>query len=211
MIFCGAVADAGIVLIDPAFDTCGVSGEPQCDLATASTDLTASPGDIIFQVTFHAPPMIALPSERTADSIDIRIDIDVDQNPLTGGSSNLDILGQGVPGPGLGVDFYLEQSSDELLNPGMAVMFDETFTQVGSLLPVTLTSSSFSVTIPLAALGLTTGQEINFGVIAGPFGGSSATDQVTFPPNAVVPEPAGVVPVLLGLGLVIGRRHTHRR
>ncbi len=213
----GCSANAGMLLNDPAGDTFGYTGdpndpgEPQFDIETASTDLTTSPGNIIFSVTFYTPPEIALPSAQTLNSIDLRIDIDVDQNPLTGGTSNLVTLGQGVPAPGLGVDFYFELSHDELFDPGMAALLDDTLTQVGPLLAVTLTPSTFSVTIPLITLGLLPGEEVNFGVIVGPLGGTSATDQVTFAANGVVPEPASVATMLIGVGFLVGSRYPRRR
>jgi hypothetical protein len=153
--------------------------------------------NLVFRVTFAT--QVAPPSALAPNSVVGFIDIDTDQNAATGEVSFQEIFGPG-PAPLLGDEFFVDLNS-ELVQPGLVDIVNATTFVVTATAAITYTSNSFSVVVPLSALGGDNGI-VNYGVIIGTF--LEPTDEAlngTAPAvsGPAIPEPATLL--LLGSGL----------
>lgn len=198
---------------DPAGDTFG-SGTPVHDIKSITVDQDNTDDSLTFVIEFYGP--ISAPSGGAVDAIEGYIDIDIDNNPLSGDivtpgspsyATHLDQFGMGTPAPGLGVEFYLDVGTEGLF-PNPIGFIDLVRTSDGNIssVPITFTSTSLSVKLFLSSdLGIVPDDsdiDLNVGAIFGPFGGGSATDQS--PNNDAIPEPSTLALFSLGLGAAFG-------
>jgi len=200
----GSSASAAIFL-DPPEDTFNIGGV-QYDIASASSALNVAGDGIIYTLTFFGPNV---PASRGISGF---IDIDSDQNPLTGEvepavwRSHLDQFGAGAPPPGLGVEFFVDLFDQ--FTPGFVDIVRTLDNSVTGTVPITFTTSGFTLTVPLSALGGDDGN-VDFGVIVGNL--DSPTDQAPNNDSGVIPEPSSLVIFGLGLACVAVRWRVGRR
>ncbi len=192
--FTATTVKADPVFFDPTGDTFGV-GPVQLDITSANGTVAGS--NLTFTVTFAT--QIAPPSALAPNSVVGFIDLDTDQNPLTGGPSFESIFGP-PPAPLLGIEFFVDLSG-EINHPGFVDVVNAASSATVTA-AISFTSSSFTVVVPLSAIGGDNGI-VNYGLIIGTF--IEPTDEA---PNgtvpftsgpAAVPEPATLL--LLGSGL----------
>lgn len=192
-------AQGGLVLNfpDPTGDTFGFL-TPQLDIV--NTQVTLTPTAIMFDVAFA--DMISAPSANLDNSVYGDIDLDIDQNPSTGSTSNVTLYGNQPSG--LGIEYYVDLFS-EYFDPGFVELVDVSGVSVPVSLPISFGTNSFSVTIPLSDLGGDDGY-VNFGVIAGTF--YESTDQQV---GGVVPEPtSGLIWCCLAVAPLFGSGRRRR-
>jgi len=194
-------------VIDPVGDTFGI-GPVQHDITLFSAYYTAT--ELIITVEFDGA--ISPPLPMQADSVVGYIDIDADQDWLTGDISNIDDFSPYSP-TNLGVDYAVDLWAYNPVNDTVA-LFDEDEIEVGTAV-IEFEANSFVVTIPLSIMNNDDGN-VNTAVVIGPFeeptdiapnGGnipSSPLDQAeVFVGGTVIPE--SVLEILLpviGLGLL---------
>lgn len=181
----------------------------------ASIDAQFSASDLVFTILLTSAPVA--PSSNQLQGLSGFIDIDVDSNPATGATANIDTIGGSFGSTGLQIEYYLDLFT-EFSNPGFVSLKDPinlTNTQV----PITYGASSFTITVPLTALGNDDGL-VNYAVVVGDFG--FAQDQALDPMvvqmgglpassvPAPVPEPRTSLLVAAGLG-ALARRGAGRR
>jgi hypothetical protein len=188
------------LFVDPQGDTFGAPDVAH-DIEFVDSQLSAT--SLTFTVGLFGN--IAPPSAFAADSVVGFIDIDVDQDPLSGEQSNKSRLSPNGDS-NLGIEFYLDLFS-ERFNPGMVEVVDAASMQVIGLAPASFAATSLEVEVPLQWLG---GDGIvNYGVIVGDFVDvSDEARNVGQPVAYSVPEPAGVFLFALGLGVVVLRAQT---
>lgn len=203
---------ADIVFSDPAGDTFG-TGPIQQDILSVGSSLSAT--SITFDVTFAG--LIAAPSTGNPRSVLGYLDIDIDQNPLTGRSPT-DVAftiarGGAAVRSGLGIEYFLDFFG-EIATPGSLALVDAQTLQRVADVPITLASTSFSVNVPLSLLDGDDGL-VHYGVVLGTF--VEVTDEARnagLPPatSEMIPEPAGVALFAAGFfGLLLYSRFRARR
>jgi hypothetical protein len=200
----GTVPAWAVPMQDATGDTFGV-GPVQLDISSINAVFTAS--DIKFTVRLSTP--VSAPSAGLANSVFAFIDIDTDQDPLTGLTS-LQSLNSPSPSSGLGTEFFIVFGS-ELDNPGFVDVFDRlTNTFVGAV-PVVYGPMSFVTVVPLAMLGNDDGW-VNYGTVIGTL--SEPTDEASdsgIPAvSSPVPEPMAAVFGVMSLGALCHALRRHR-
>jgi serralysin len=161
---------------DPAGDT---FGSPNLVHDIALFDAQVSPGSVRFVFEFYGS--IAPPSAFAPESVVGYIDIDVDQNPLTGSPSNTSRFIAGGDAS-LGIELYIDLFS-ERFHPGTVELIDPKTVQSIGMAGVTYSPLGFTVDLPLSFLA---GESlINYGAIVGDF--VDMSDAAEF---VLVPEPA---------------------
>ncbi len=205
-----------MVFPDPEGDTVGV-GTVQHDINSISATLSAP--NLIFSVSFAGP--ILAPSATDAQSVVGFLDLDTDQDSMTGrtsGDADL-VMARGVPAKsGLGVEFFLDLFS-ELLHPGSVDVVDATTLLPTGAAPIAFGASSFAVSVPLALVGGDNGL-VHYGVIVGTFleptdeardAGLSPAFSTEEPGGSIVPEPSAQVLAGIGALGLFGLCSWHRR
>lgn len=200
-----ATGAAGTPLADPTGDAL-VGTYRTYDIASIDAQFSAS--NLVFTIVLTSAPVA--PSSSQQQGLSGFIDIDVDSNPATGAGANIDTLGGSFGSTGLQIEYYLDLFT-EFSNPGFVSLKDPinlTNTQV----PITYGASSFTITVPLTALGNDDGL-VNYAVAVGDFG--FAQDQALDPmvvqmgglpaSSVPVPEPRASLLVALGLGALARR------
>ena len=196
-LFCSTttIVNADPVFVDPTGDTFG-AGAVQIDITSVNGTVAGS--NLTFRVTFAS--QVAPPSALLPNSVVAFIDIDTDQNPLTGAPSFTSIFGP-PPAPLLGIEFFVDVSS-EIGQPGFVDIVDAASFTTTATVAISFTSNSFTVVVPLSAIGGDNGI-VNYGVIVGTF--TEPTDEA---PNGTVPPVSGPAPIpepatlmLVGSGL----------
>jgi hypothetical protein len=200
LLTCNAATRASIVVADPAGDTFGV-GAVQHDIVSVTSTVTAT--DLVLQVAFGGP--ISAPSAFAPNSVVGFIDLDIDQNDVTG-SAQTHGPTSAFPGTEFFVDVFGEQFS-----PGLAdVVSAATLLTVGQA-PITFAATSFTVTVPLSLLGGDNGA-VDYRVVMG--SSAEPTDEALgasrIEPGDVVPE-AGSLVIWATLGLTVGSAAVSRR
>ncbi len=131
---------------DPENDTFG-SGPTQIDITGFSADVA---GDVlVIGLTFA--DAVSLPDSGQAGALGGFIDIDADQDGLTGDGPWTDFL-TGSNATGLGNEFYVDLFSYSAADGAVNVVDDPTEIVTGRA-PVSFTSNSLTVQIPLGLLG----------------------------------------------------------
>lgn len=178
-----AVAD----LIDPVGDTFG-SGSPQHDITTYVGDRGITPGSVVFNVNFAGA--IAPPSAFSPNSVIGFIDLDTDSNAATGATPFVNVFSP-PPAINLGDEFFVDLGS-EILHPGSVDIVDALTNSPVGTATIAFTADGFSITIPLAMLGLSNTQDFNFGMVVGTF--NEPTDRAPngADPSSTIPEPASI-------------------
>ncbi|RMH22040.1 MAG: hypothetical protein D6696_04240 [Acidobacteria bacterium] len=131
--------------LDPTGDTFG-SGTP-IDVTSLSADLVGDMVEIV--VTFA--DAISPPDSGAANAVDGFIDIDADQDGATGDVPWVDFL-TGNATTGMGNEFYVDLFSYDSAD-GAADVVDDPDELVTGRAPVSFTSNSMTVQIPLTLLG----------------------------------------------------------
>lgn len=192
--------------VDPLGDTFGAGTHD-----IISVEGTFTPIGVRLTVNFAGP--IAAPSSFSPNAVVGYIDIDLDQNPATGGTapwggpvaggnSWINFFAPTFPAPhntliALGDEIFVDLFS-ELFHPGFVEVRSAFTGSIVQNVPISYEPASFSVDLTYAALG---GDALfHFGVLVGTFSG--ATDRA---PNGsiplLIPEPNGLV--LAGLGVLV--------
>ena len=204
---CTANAQAAIVF-DPEGDTFG-DGPMTYDIhAIKSIESVVVGANLEITIDFFG---LVFP----ASSFDLLavygfIDLDTDQDAGTTGSNSQVVLGSHQTGShqsfftttssGLGIEYYIDL--DDNITPGkVSVVEAATNSEVG-LAPISFTTQSLTVSVPLAMLGGDDGL-VNFGAIVGDV--DHFSDAVS-----VIPEPASLL-VWLGLSAACVGLHFRRR
>jgi hypothetical protein len=172
-----------------------------------SIDALFTATDVTFTVNLSSNPLA--PSAAVASGIYGFIDIDIDNNALTGVTSNIDILAPPFGNTGLGMEYSLKLST-EASHAGFVDLFDPIFS-ITTTAPITYGVNMFSIKAPLIQLGnddgllsysVAVGDSANITDQAVDAGGLAATSSLA--PN-VVPVPAAAWlfgSALLGLGAI---------
>ena len=129
---------------DPVGDTFG-TGSPQLDITSLSAIFGG--GFLEISATFATP--ISAPNSDAANAVVGFIDIDTDQNGNTGRISNVDAFNN--DSAGLGNEFFVDLF--DATADGRVTLVNDNTQQEVALVPVTVTATSFTVRIPLSALG----------------------------------------------------------
>lgn len=228
-------------LIDPTGDTFAVDSSG-CDSQPSGVDVCVSHHQIydltsinavvegsslVFGATFASSNTIIAPSTNDPNMLGGYIDIDADQNPLTGYQSWSDYLaGTGMIAPGvylpgtptspsgLGIEYYVDLYS-EINHAGMVEIWDGSGMNMLGLAPILYGSDSFKITVPLILLGGDDGL-VNYDVLVGNEYGPTDIAQNpdliaagALPAASVIPEPSSVALfglILVGIGFVRQRR-----
>jgi hypothetical protein len=186
---------------DPSGDTFGAPNTPH-DIA--NLDALLSPSSVTFVVDFYNE--IVPPSAFSATSVAGYIDVDLDQNPLTGAVAKKSEFSPAGDSR-LGSEFHIDLFS-ERFHAGEAELVDTATVQPIGMAAVTYSATSFSVVVPLELLG---GDSLfNYGLIVGDF--LDVSDEA---PNdgfrTTVPEPNAVALMLVGCLVVVLNRCARTR
>ncbi len=193
-------------IADPIGDTYG-TGAVQHDITSFSAYYTAT--ELIISVTFAGT--ISPGDSGQPDAVVGYIDFDTDQDPTTGMTSNVD--GNSPYTTGLGVDYFVDLF-DYSSATGDTSVYDDTLTEVGRA-PVSFTSNSFTVRVPLALLGGDDGI-MNTATVLGTLPEATDAcpngDYIASSPLAPAPTltPIGLI-ALLGLLSVVAALHLRKR
>ncbi len=131
---------------DPENDTFG-SGPTQIDVTSFSAEVTGD--DLVIELTFAGA--VSPPDSGQPDAVGGFIDIDADQDGLTGDGPWTDFL-TGSNATGLGNEFYVDLFSYSAADGAVDVVEDPTEIVTGRA-PVSFTSTTMTVQIPLSLLG----------------------------------------------------------
>ncbi len=134
------------ITTDPENDTFG-SGPIQIDVTGFSA--VATGGDLVIGLTFAGA--VSPPDSGQPDALVGYIDIDADQDGLTGDGPWTDFL-TGSNATGLGNEFYVDLFSYSAADGAVDVVDDPTEIVTGRA-PVSFTSMTMTVEIPLSLLG----------------------------------------------------------
>jgi hypothetical protein len=126
--------------------------------------------DVTFIVKLSSNPLA--PSSAVASGIYGFIDIDIDNNPATGVTSNIDTLASPFGNTGLGMDYSLKLSS-EASHAGFVDLFNP-ISSATTTAPITYGSNMFSIKATLRQLGNDDGL-LSYSVAVGDSG--NVTDQ----------------------------------
>jgi hypothetical protein len=187
-------AHAGTVL-DPVGDTFR-AGAVQHDITSVSTAVGG--GNV--QFTFNFAAAISAPSVLAGNNVVGFIDLDTDQNPVTGAVPITNVFSPAPPVV-MGDEFFVDVGF-ETANPGSVGIFDAISSALVGTVPIAFGATSFSLSIPLALLGGDDGL-MNFAAIFGSF--LEPTDRI---PNGATPLSTAAVPtpatLLLLTSAVVG-------
>ena len=201
LLFLASTADGSVVYTFPDPVPHATSGTGSVELEISSVVITVGSGNLGFTVNFATP--IAAPSSFAADSVIGDINIDTTLNATTA-----DLLATPAFGGTLDptkVQYFVDLQS-EAGDSGFVNLVTTASSQTTATLPITYTSDSFSVSVPLSDLGNSNGQ-VEFGVNVGTF--SELTDQLAgSTATNVIPEPSGLViwGLILATGVIMGMR-----
>jgi hypothetical protein len=169
-----------------------------------SIDAIYSATHLTFSIQLSSAPVA--PSVSQFQAIYGFIDIDIDQNIVTGATATIDTIGSGFGTTGLKIEYYLDFFS-EASHAGFVDLKDPINVSNVNQVPITYGASSISVQVALSLLGNDDGV-VNYAVAVGDYG--FATDQALDPmvvmmggvpaSSSPVPEPA--TPGLVALGLL---------
>lgn len=192
---------AGPPFNDPSGDTFGAPNTPH-DIA--NLDVLFSPSSVTFVVEFYNE--ILPPSAFSDTSVVGFIDIDLDQNPLTGAVAKKSEFSPAGDSR-LGSEFHLDLFS-ERFHAGETELVDTATLQPIGMAAVSYSAMSFSVVVPMDLLG---GDSLfNYGLIVGDF-----LDMSDEAPNdgyqTTVPEPCAIVLTLIGCLVVALNRRARTR
>lgn len=182
---------AGTDGIDPQDDTFGLPATIH-DIASFGSAVSAD--SVSFTIEFYNS--IAAPSAFTANSVVGYIDLDLDQNPLTGALAQKSVFSPHGDS-GLGTEFHVDLFS-ERFHAGEAEIVDTATFQPIGVAAVTYDASTMNVRVPLALLG---GDALfNYGIIVGDF-----LDMSDEAPNdgfaTTIPEPGGLSYFVINLAI----------
>ena len=188
---CGVVVDDAALRVDSHYDP--VVLDPAGDALPApwlTADITAISStfnnqSITFKVDFEGPVFLPSVSDSSHQGLFGYIELDTDQNPVTGGPAGAGLFFP--PALNMGVDYSIDIGS-ERMHAGFVDVISrlKAPTSIVGQVPIVATEKSFSITVPLALLGGDNGlvnYVANLGVL------SSFKDRV---PNGA--EPATSVP-----------------
>ncbi|MCG8403672.1 MAG: PEP-CTERM sorting domain-containing protein [Phycisphaerales bacterium] len=186
-------------VVDPQGDALDVLslGGPLIDIDTI--DITFDATNLFFSISFHTP--ILPPQSGLPNSIFGILELDTDQNVATSipGAPAQNTVSPPFPFVTMGTDFGIS------FDPGNTIGFARLFDSAGfdTDVPVTYGPNGVNGTVPLSALGGDDGL-LHYTYVGGNGVGNltDALDQV----GVSVPEPASVVTLLTGCGLVLARR-----
>ncbi len=141
------------VSADPAGDTFGLDADPDPDIT--SLEAVYGCGALNITITFSAP--IIAPFNDPTNGVQGYVDLDTDQNPLTGlNPSNIELFAALIPpfvAPNLRPEFYVDlYSVSSFPGPGSATLFDETLAPVDTVAAV-YSGNTITIQIPLSSLG----------------------------------------------------------
>jgi hypothetical protein len=175
---------------DPVGDTFG-AGPVQIDIVSFSATSTTS--TLIIRVDFNGP--VSLPDSGQPNALSGFIDFDTDQIPATGAISHVDIYSP--YSSNLGVDYYVDLNGYSSATQDAGV-YDSGDNLVGRA-PVSFTSNSLTVRVPLALIGNSNAIVNTATVVGTP---DEATDAA---PNGdfIISSREAVVPTFSQWGLVI--------
>ena len=190
LVLCILPAKADLIN-DPVGDTFGI-GPVQIDIVSYS----AVANDVSTLFTVHFADPISPADAGAANSVAGFVEIDFDNNPLTGDTPLINVLSPGPPIL-LGVDYRVDLGS-EMFHPG-SVDFDEAVTStLIADVPISYGPSTLSFSVPVSSV-------FNYGIVVGTL--SEPTDRA---PNGEIPSQSDLMPtpepnftVLLGAALAL--------
>jgi hypothetical protein len=199
---------------DPAGDVFG-AGPVRPDII--STDASFNSFNLTFTVMFGGN--ISPASAFAPDSILGFIDVDTDQNPLTGAAPWINaFIPALVPGPpvSLGDEYFVDLGS-EMLHAGFVDIVDALTSNTAGTVPIAFSATSFSIDIPLSVLGNDDGL-LNYAVLIGTF--NEPTDRApngdtplvsVDPPSVPEPGTLSLAGIALGSLLLAAKRRRASR
>jgi hypothetical protein len=173
---------------DPAADTFGA---PDVAHDIARIDTLVSSFGVTFLVDFYGS--IAPASAFATNSVVGFVDIDIDQNPLTGTESNKNRLSPSGR-VDLGIEFLIDLFS-ERFHAGQVEVVDTSTMQPVGMAPVAYAIQSLSIDVPRELFGGDT--LLNYGLIVGDYldmSDEAPNDGVAF----TIPEPSWLISLLIG-------------
>jgi hypothetical protein len=169
-------------------------------------DATFDSTTLTFTIGLTSTPIA--PSANQLTGLSGFIDIDVDSNPGTGATANIDTIGGSFGSTGLSIEYYLDLFTEQA-SPGFVTLKDPINVMNTSQVPITYGASSATIAVPLSSLGNDDGL-VNYAVGVGDFG--NATDQALDPSvvqqgglpasSTLVPQPSTGLLLGTGLGLL---------
>ncbi|MCA9262199.1 MAG: hypothetical protein KDA60_00060 [Planctomycetales bacterium] len=199
---CGNRCGAAPRFEDPRNDTFNPAGVSH-DIAYI--DSVRSHSSLFIEIGFYNE--VDPPSAFTSQSVVGFIDLDVDQNPLTGALSNKTKFSPAGPSA-LGVEYWVDIFSNRF-HAGMAELIAAHTQSVTELVPVTFGSTSLTVEVPLNLIG--DDGAVNYGVIVG--NSVTMTDEardVGQPPAYSLPEPPASIAAFAAFAVATALRSIAR-
>lgn len=181
-------ANASPIQTDPVGDTFG-AGPVQLDITSYKGDRNDGLGVIQFAVNFSGT--ISPASALAPDSVVGFIEIDADQNPLTGNTSPLVNSFAGAPPFNLGSELFIDLGS-EIFNAGFVDVRDAVLFNVLGTIPITYSANGFAFDLPLSFLPPGSSTFPNYAMVVGTL--AEPTDRAPngATPATVTPEPASI-------------------